>query len=52
MGFGLIELRQLWDNILEIADANKISHHQAVFKFLKNVREQYDSKIGFEVKVN
>ena len=52
MGFGLIELRQLWDALLEIAEANKISHHEAVSKFFKDVQEQYDSKPGFEVKVN
>jgi hypothetical protein len=52
MGFGLIELRQLWDMIGEITEANKISHHEAVSKFFKDVQEQYDSKPGFEVKVN
>ena len=52
MGFGLKELRQLWDMIGEIADANKISHREAVPKFLKDVQEQYDRKVGFEIKVN
>ena len=52
MGFGLKELRQLWDMILEIAEANKIHHQEAVPIFLKDVQEQYDSKLGFEVKVN
>ncbi len=48
MGFGLKELRQLWDAILEIASANKISHRDAVCKFLTDVEEQYDKKLGFE----
>ena len=37
MGFGLKELRQLWDAVLEITQVNKISHSVAVFKFLKDV---------------
>ena len=52
MGFGLTELRQLWNNILEIAEANNISYREAVSKFLKDIEEQYDSKLGFEKKVN
>jgi hypothetical protein len=48
MGFGLKELRQLWDMILEITQANNISYHEAVSKFLKDVKEQYDKKLGFE----
>jgi hypothetical protein len=52
MGFRLKELRQLWDNLLEIAKANKISHRDVVSKFLKDIEEQYDSKLGFEKKVN
>ena len=42
MGFGLKEIRQLWDTIGEISEANKISHREAVFKFLKDIQEQYD----------
>jgi len=52
MGFGLKELRQLWDNILEISEANKISHRDAVFKFFKDIQEQYDNILGFKTKVN
>ncbi|MGN6559113.1 MAG: hypothetical protein ACTHJ2_01155, partial [Candidatus Nitrosocosmicus sp.] len=48
MGFGLKELRQLWDTVLEISEANKISHKDAVSKFLKDVKEDYDKKLGFE----
>jgi hypothetical protein len=52
MKFGLKEIKQLWNNILEIAGANGISHGEAVSKFLKDVEEQYDDKLGFEAKVN
>jgi hypothetical protein len=52
MGFGLKDLRQLWDTIGEISHANGISHRDAVAKFLKDIEEQYDSKLGFEKKVN
>ena len=37
--------------LLEIAKANNISHQEAVSKFLKDVEEQYDTKLGFESKV-
>jgi len=52
MGFGIKELNQLWNNLLEISEANEISHRDAVSKFLKDIEEQYDSKLGFEKKVN
>ncbi len=52
MGFGMNELKQLWLTISEIAEANSIPREQAVPKFLKDVEEQYDWKIGFEGKVN
>ena len=48
MGFGIKELNQLWNNLLEISEANEISHRDAVSKFLKDIEEQYDSKLGFE----
>jgi hypothetical protein len=51
MGFGLKEIRLLWDMIGEISDANQISHREAVPKFFKDIEEQYDSKVGFEKKV-
>jgi hypothetical protein len=51
IGFGLRELRQLWDEILEIALANKISHIDVVSKFLKDVKENYDKKLGFEQEI-
>ncbi len=52
MGFGMNELKQLWLTISEIAEANSIPREQAVPKFLKDVEEQYDRKIGFEEKAN
>ena len=51
MSFGLKELRQLWDTIREIAYANNISSDEAVSKFLKDVKEQYDKKLGFEPEI-
>ncbi len=52
MKFGMNELKQLWLTILEIAEANSIPRELAVTKFLKDVDEQYNMKIGFEVRVN
>ncbi len=51
MGFGLKELRQLWDTIREIAYANNIPSEEVVSKFLKDVKEQYDKKLGFEPEI-
>ena len=51
MGFGLKELKQLWHSIREIAEANNISPKEAVSKFLKDIEEQYDDKLGFDSKV-
>ncbi len=48
MGFGLKEIKQLTFTVLEIADANHIPREHAVSKFLKDVEEQYDRKLGFE----
>ena len=36
---------------MEIAGANNISRAEASSKFLKDVEEQYDTKLGFESKV-
>ncbi len=51
MKFGYKELNQLWLTILEIADENNIPSKEAVSKFLKDIKEQYDYKLGFEIKV-
>jgi len=51
MKFGLKELKQLWNTILEIAEANDISYEEAVSKFIKDVEKNYDDKLEFEKKV-
>ena len=51
MGFGLKELKQLWHTIREIVEANNIPPKEAVSKFLKDIDEQYDDKLGFESDV-
>ena len=52
MGFGLKEIKQLQYVILEIALANNITEDNAILKFLKDVEEQYDNILGFDLKVN
>jgi hypothetical protein len=52
MEFGFKQIKQLWNTILEITEANKIPYKEAVSKFLRDVDEQYDNKLGFESKVN
>jgi hypothetical protein len=52
MGFGLKELKLLWHTINEITDANNISPFESVKKFLKDIEEQYDDKLGFETKIS
>ena len=49
MGMGIKELKLLWNTIVEIVTANKISEDRASEKFFSDVREQYDDKLGFEV---
>lgn len=51
MGFGLKELKLLWHTINEITDANNIIPFESVQKFLKDIEEQYDDKLGFESKI-
>jgi hypothetical protein len=51
MGFGLEELKLLWNTINEIAVANNIPLNEAQRKFFKDIEEQYDKKLGFESKV-
>jgi DNA repair exonuclease SbcCD ATPase subunit len=52
MGFGLKEIKQLRYTILEIAAANNISNDKAILKFLKDLEEQYDNKLGFDLKID
>ena len=51
MNFGYKELNQLWLTVLEIANGNNIPSQEAVSKFIKDIEEQYDNKLGFESKV-
>jgi hypothetical protein len=51
MGFDLKVLKLLRSTVNEIASANKIPPEQATQKFCKDIEEQYDDKLGFEIKV-
>jgi hypothetical protein len=51
MGFGLKEQKLLWHKVREIGIANQMSPKEAVQRFLKDVDEEYDAKLGFEAKI-
>jgi len=51
MGFNLKKLKQLYGTIIEIAIANHILPQDAVTKFLNDIENQYDNKLGFETKI-
>jgi hypothetical protein len=51
MGFGLAGLKQIWYTILEISNIKKITTKEAVSRFIKDVEEQYYSKLSFEDRV-
>ena len=51
MGMGIKELKLLWHTVGEIANANKISQDKASEKFFSDVAQQYDDKLGFELKL-
>jgi hypothetical protein len=51
MGFGLKELKLLRQTIGEIAGANNIPAHDSVQKFLNDIEEQYDNKLGLELEI-
>jgi hypothetical protein len=51
MGFDLKVLKLLRSTVNEIASANKIPPEQATQKFCRDIEEQYDDKLGFELKV-
>jgi len=52
MGFDLKKLKQLYGTITEIALANHIPiGNAAVTKFLNDIENQYDNKLGFETKI-
>ncbi len=46
--FGLKELKQLWNTIMEITKANNISGEETVSKFFKDIEKNYDDKLGFD----
>ncbi len=52
MRFGRKELKQLYNTFNEIALANDIPQDQAHQKFFKDIEEDYDEKLGFELKLN
>jgi hypothetical protein len=48
---GIRELKYLWNTIREIATANNVSEDRTCEKFFSDVRQQYDDKLGFEVRL-
>jgi hypothetical protein len=51
IGFGLKELTLLWSIVNEVSDANDIPLDQIPTKFIRDIEEQYDKKLGFESKL-
>jgi hypothetical protein len=51
MGFGLKELKLLKSTVLEISASNNIKPYLAVKKFFDDIKDQYDTKLGFERKI-
>ena len=54
MGFGITELKQIWNAILEIAAQNKrtfISNGDAVSAFIEDIEKNYHDKTMFDDKV-
>ncbi len=53
MGFGLPEIKQIWNTILEIAGTRKdsISPQEAVSLFIRDIEENYHDKFLLEDKV-
>ena len=50
-GFDLSELKQLKEVVSEIAVSNDIELSEAGKKFLTDVKNQYNNKLGFETKI-
>ena len=50
-GFDLKGLKRLYNTIIEISLANKMPVLDAVTKFLNDIEDQYDNKLGFEAKI-
>ena len=51
IGFGLRELKLLYHTVEEISIANNMPIGDAVKKFLKDIDDNYDDRLGFESKV-
>lgn len=51
MGLGLKQLKGLKYTIEEIAEANDMPRKEAVERFLKDIEDQYDNKLGFQSKI-
>lgn len=51
IGFEIKELGQLHSLFVEISDANNIPLREAGSKFFKDIKEQYDCKLGFELDI-
>jgi hypothetical protein len=51
MGFSLKELKLLKSIVLEISARNNIHSFSAVKKFFEDIKNQYDTKLGFERKI-
>ena len=51
-GFGLKELKKLRQIFMEISNANNINPIEVGNKFLKDIEDQYDDKVGFENVIN
>lgn len=51
MGFGLPEFRLLHDIVSDVAAANNISHKHAIQKFIDDIGENYDVKLGYDRKI-
>jgi uncharacterized protein (UPF0335 family) len=52
MGFGLKELKTLYNMVIEISKSNGIEYSEAISKFIKDIENNYDSKLGLEKSVN
>lgn len=51
MGFGLKELKLLKYIVMEISTTNNINPYHAFEKFFDDIKDQYDTKLGFERKI-
>ena len=52
MGFGLLELKQIYDVILEISSHRNITPKEATDLFIKDIEKNFFDKLLFEDRVN